>query len=389
MTESTTATAVATPLSIASDELGRHLVATVVNELRTIPDHWMRLNEQQQQTALNRIKDRLRETVVAAVRTLAHGEVPGIACTIDGITIKEGTKIGLVMDDGDPNRHALYDSKGKKVMLLLASAERFLERMDEVKASADQADLFDGDYDPAKDQPGYRRDQAPTAPIGITWEQLKNKLKSATDAEPQPPAEQQAEPAAQPTPEEQQQAEALAQLQARYDALFAEIFGKSNAELTPAERESHEVQLAHREVVSRMKKEQEAIEADADKRGQRMRLIESLRRVHVYVSLATVNTFSAQQIEVALQWADAYAENPDKAPARPFWLPMPDVGATPKDETTPPVAESGTEGASVVEGKQEERGDDAEPGEQQPSGEGDQIPPANEPEGKPSKQRKK
>lgn len=53
-----------------------------------------------------------------------------------------------------------------------------------------------------------------------------------------------------------------------------------------------------------------------------------LAAVHVHVPITTAELWSEQECVVAAHWAMEYNKNPDTAPARPFWLPIPDPPQT-------------------------------------------------------------
>jgi hypothetical protein len=159
--------------TIFQETLGRDLTKLIVEELRGQPNHWLRMDGEDQGRALERIRGKVRDAVIDCSAIIMSTNFPMVKAELDGITIKDGVRISLTMAQGDPNRHALYDAKGTQCLLVMGSAEDWLERMDEVKAMADQKDLFDGDYDPKQDQPGYRRDQSPTKPSGKSWAQIK------------------------------------------------------------------------------------------------------------------------------------------------------------------------------------------------------------------------
>jgi hypothetical protein len=48
-----------------------------------------------------------------------------------------------------------------------------------------------------------------------------------------------------------------------------------------------------------------------------------LAAVHCYVELEVCEKWTEQECTVAAFWALEYAKNPDAAPARPHWLPLP------------------------------------------------------------------
>lgn len=311
MTEENTATAEMSVTGMTAETLGKDLLAGMLQELRSIPDHWARLSEQQQAQALSRMRESVRTMVAEALRVLVRGGFAAVNVSIEGINIKDGTRITLDMADGDPNRHELYDSKGKAAMLVLINSAEFTTRLDEIRAQSDQKDLFAGDYDPTKDQPGYRRGESPTAPASMSWAELRDKYKIK---------------------DEYTADEATQQIKALDDAyaeLFKSVYGKLPSELTDEEKESAEVIKAREECMRRMDEPVEpsppADSGPTNGTPEQLDLLQRLRAVHVYLTLAEVQGFSPQQMVVVQEWADAYAENPDKCKiARPFFLPMPD-----------------------------------------------------------------
>lgn len=162
--------------TIFRETLGRDLLALIIGELRTQPNHWMRMDQEEQGKALERIKDRVRSAVIDCSSILMSTNFPMVKAELESVTIKDGVRISLAMAPADPNRHQLYDAKGKQCLLVLGDAETWLERMEEVKAMSDQQDWIERDYDPTKDQPGYRRDQSATKPTGMSWGELRAKL---------------------------------------------------------------------------------------------------------------------------------------------------------------------------------------------------------------------
>ena len=52
-----------------------------------------------------------------------------------------------------------------------------------------------------------------------------------------------------------------------------------------------------------------------------------LAAVHVHISITTAELLSEQECVVAAHWAMEYNKNPATAPARPFWLPIPEPPA--------------------------------------------------------------
>lgn len=184
MTETTTAEprdAAKDVIAMTSATLAADLVAAMLNELRSIPDHWTRLAAERQQQSIENLKERARAIVAKGLSLIAGGNFPAVPATLDFVSSRKGISAGLTIDKGALARHALFDAQGQRVLVVIADAAAWCERLDEIKAKDDQLKLFDPDvnYDPKRDQPGYRRDQDPFVPAGPTWADLKNSLKSS------------------------------------------------------------------------------------------------------------------------------------------------------------------------------------------------------------------
>lgn len=165
--------------TVFADTMGHDLMAFILSTLRTMPDHWARMSQEQQEKRIAEMKESVTTIVQKCAGIVAGQGFQAVGCELEGVTIKDEVKIGLKMNEGDPARHALYDAKGRKVLLVLASAEQWLAKLDEIKSDKGQIDLLESDqtnYNPSRDQPGYRRDEDRVAPVGLTWAQLREKL---------------------------------------------------------------------------------------------------------------------------------------------------------------------------------------------------------------------
>jgi len=346
MTEETTAKADTHVATIFAATLGHDILAAILGELRTMPDHWLRMNEDNQQKAISRIRDKVRTMVHETAQILMRGEFPAVPCEIDGIKITKDVQISLTMEPGAAMRHALYDAKGRHVLLVLSDTDRWLDRMEEVKAKADQLQLFDDDYDPSVDQPAYRRDQDALAPAAPTWADLKKNL----GAKPE-----------QGMPADAGQLIDITNLTDtanvyRYNGFeestlqrmrgdgelepaklrdiqrgdVVEINGEMFTTTAPALKSGegfYAITVTRVEPIAFGKAAEEQAQKN-DERSELQILLEKLWAVHVTLSLGTLQTFTPQQLAVTTEWVNAYAADPEHCKiARPFFLPMPDGGA--------------------------------------------------------------
>lgn len=162
--------------------LGRDILAALVTQVKSQPDHWHRMNEITQKQQIDKLREATRQIVHHAVRALVSGaQYKAIAIELTGLNFTDGIKGTFTMPKGADGRHELADATGKKALVVLADADAYAQRMDEVKETADQMELFGGDYDPSSDQPRYRRDEkedrlSPARQGLLSWKDLKEKL---------------------------------------------------------------------------------------------------------------------------------------------------------------------------------------------------------------------
>lgn len=206
-------------IAISAATMGHDLVAALLHELRNMPDHWARLNQDLQQKAIERIKEKVAGAVHKAQHMLTASEFQAVPATLDFVNRKGGIRAGITVQKDALCRHALFDAAGSKVLVVIVDPQRWLQRMDELKATGNQQDLFNSDatYDPKVDQPGYRRDQDPFAP-GVSWADMKAKLGIEGETSDKPAD---AEKPATPTGDDQAVDPAAVQIRELHERLVA------------------------------------------------------------------------------------------------------------------------------------------------------------------------
>ncbi len=181
-------------IAIASASMCHDFVAALLEELRNMPAHWSTLAEDRQQKILENLKTKVRGGVEKASQIMMRSEFQAVEATLEYVSRKKGFAAGLSVKPDALFRHSLVDAVGARVLIVIADPNRWVERMDELKVKGNQIDLFDtssrSNYDPARDQPAYRRDQDPLAPAGKSWADLKASLGgSGKDAGTVPPGD--------------------------------------------------------------------------------------------------------------------------------------------------------------------------------------------------------
>jgi hypothetical protein len=269
-------------IAIHAETMGADFLAALLAELRQMPDHWARLNEQAQQQIIDRIREKVRAAVTKAQGMFLRAGCAAVPADLESVGFKNGITAALKIPRDALHRHELADAQGQRVLVVIADGNRWLERMDEIKARADQADMFDADYDPSRDQPGYRRDQDRIAPAGPTWEDLKKSLQA-----PAPPVDETKSP----------------------DGGAADATPPADGETTHGA---------------------DAIEDENGAAAELRVLQEKLAAIGCNLSVGALQALTPEQLRVTGEWVDARAATPANMPcpiARPLWLPIPDQDA--------------------------------------------------------------
>jgi hypothetical protein len=113
-------------VDICADTMTGDLCQLVIDELKAAPDVWQKLPEDTQYRMIERVRTRVTNAIHQAVRIIASDAREVITADLEQITAKDGIKAVLVLGKHDPNRHALLDSVGKPVLIVVASADPYL-----------------------------------------------------------------------------------------------------------------------------------------------------------------------------------------------------------------------------------------------------------------------
>jgi hypothetical protein len=284
MTDAPARDAAQDALAISADTMAHDFVAALLAELRAMPDHWARLAQEKQQAIIERLKEKVRLATGKAVHLMLRSEFPAVPAELDGINLKNGITATVKIAKDALYRHSLFDAQGTQVLMVVADPERWMNRIDEIKAKDDQLEMFSGDYDPSVDQPSYRRDQDRVAPAGVTWDKLKAQLTTPKPGDP-------------PKPEEPAGQEQAPSTDAQPDGEAPLLFGSAATE-------------------------------DEERRAALGMLQEQLAAIGIALSIGTIQAWTADEMRVVREWADVYAKTPagEECPiARPHWLPIPDL----------------------------------------------------------------
>lgn len=111
---------------LAAETMLGDLTQFLVDEMKAAPDVWQKLSEDSQRDVIERASLRVGDAVRKAVRLIAADSREVITAELEQITTKDGIKAVCTLAKHDPNRHALLDSVGKAVLIVVADASQFL-----------------------------------------------------------------------------------------------------------------------------------------------------------------------------------------------------------------------------------------------------------------------
>lgn len=134
-----------------TETIGGAVMRVVLDQIRTLPDVWQKIPEEQQQGIIEIAREEVAKVVRTGVATIVAFGYPHSEVGIESITVKGACK--LVLSLSDPNAlHELVDAVGHKCVLVLIDAEMFTAGMDAFKADADQPGLPLGEPEEGEDE---------------------------------------------------------------------------------------------------------------------------------------------------------------------------------------------------------------------------------------------
>lgn len=172
-------------LSMTSDSVGRDILQALVQEMKLLPDLWIKLSKKKQDDVIDRLRERVRANVQMAVHSLASQGRTVVAGDLDQITIKDGVKAVVKFGPNAANLHELYEASGQAVLVIVANPEDHTGGMDDIKGEKDQRGLDLGhEYDPngdGKGMPGDDSNVVDATFIPIEHKPLTTELQKAWD----------------------------------------------------------------------------------------------------------------------------------------------------------------------------------------------------------------
>jgi hypothetical protein len=105
-----------------SESLGADLLSALVQNLNTMPEHWAKMSEDQQNDVIDRLRGQVCSTISNIVKTIASD-----------ISFKTKAQQGLSY---------LYEHISSNVMVVVASPADYLVGIEKIKGDSDQPDAI-------------------------------------------------------------------------------------------------------------------------------------------------------------------------------------------------------------------------------------------------------
>lgn len=128
-------------LPAVTESFGAAILRVCLDQMRTLPDLWQRIPEEQQQGCIDIAREAVDAVVRAHIRNVLAFGFPHVEVGVESLTGKEsGIKVALSVHE-PASIHDLADALGRKCVLVLMDPTDFAQGMDAFKADADQPGL--------------------------------------------------------------------------------------------------------------------------------------------------------------------------------------------------------------------------------------------------------
>jgi hypothetical protein len=143
------------PLQAMADDVGFAILAAIRDELEGQKKPYIDMAENEQNLLLRRLEVAVRNAVRRGFAVMVAADFPNAIATLDKVAFTpKGVQGTLSLAASSEHRHALSDHTGRNVLVVLASADDYLGRMDELRGEEQQQDLFPEAGDAPTPSPG-------------------------------------------------------------------------------------------------------------------------------------------------------------------------------------------------------------------------------------------
>lgn len=145
-------------LTMTAETVGKDLLQALLQEIKLLPDVWVKIPQLKQDDIINRLRDRVYANVNMAAHLIASDGRTVVAGDLEQITIKDGVKAVVKFGTGAANLHELYEANGSAVLVVVSNAAKYSGGMETVHGESDQRAMDLGkEYAPDSDGDGMER----------------------------------------------------------------------------------------------------------------------------------------------------------------------------------------------------------------------------------------
>lgn len=123
---------------MTADTVGRDILQALVQEIKLLPDLWVKLPKAKQDDVINRLRARVEHNVRMAVHLIASDNRTTIVGDLEQVTSKDGIKAVFKISSASNGRHHLFDTVGKACLIVIADADDSVGGMEDVQGEDDQ-----------------------------------------------------------------------------------------------------------------------------------------------------------------------------------------------------------------------------------------------------------
>lgn len=98
----------------------------IIGEIKQQQIPWGALPEKEQQKVIDRVTESAEKAVREVVRIIAGKARPIVEADVESVTFKDGVKVTLTFSRSAADRHAIADSAGQMVLLVLPNYDEVL-----------------------------------------------------------------------------------------------------------------------------------------------------------------------------------------------------------------------------------------------------------------------
>lgn len=147
-----------------TENLKGDYVTAICDRFRHAPKTWQEMSEDEQKSYIAGLSEHAENLIRQVVRTVAKNGRTVIEARLEKVTVKDGIKGEVSVSQFNPDRHALFDSVGDAIMVVVAGSAEDYDGGDMPQPDPDQPDMIDNaSSDLGEQQPEFPEDETEAA----------------------------------------------------------------------------------------------------------------------------------------------------------------------------------------------------------------------------------